>query len=88
MILVDASVWINHLRARDERLTDLIDAREVLGHPFVLGELALGHLPRRDEFLSALQDLAQAAVASDEEVLDLISRLPLFGRGVGYVMPI
>ena len=85
MILVDTSVWINHLRAADERLAALLDAREVLGHPFVTGEVALGSLPRREVVLSDLRDLPQAAVATDEEVLDLIGRQALFGRGIGYV---
>lgn len=85
MILVDASVWINHLRAADERLTTLLDQDEVLGHPFVTGELALGNLRQREIVLSDLRDLPQAAVATDEEVLQFINRQPLFGRGIGYV---
>ncbi len=85
MILVDTSVWINHLRAADERLAGLLDAREVLGHPCVTGEVALGNLPRREVVLSELRDLPQAAVATDEEVRDLIERQALFGRGIGYV---
>ena len=85
MILVDTSVWITHLRAADARLTALLDARQVLGHPFVTGEVALGNLPRRDVVLSELRDLPQAAMAMDEEVLDLIERQALFGHGIGYV---
>ena len=85
MILVDSSVWIDHLRREDERLMALLAAEEVLGHPFVTGEIALGNLRRRDTVLADLQDLPQAAVATDDEVLDLINRLPLFGRAIGYV---
>ena len=85
MILVDTSVWITHLRAADDRLAVLLEAREVLGHPFVTGEVALGNLPRRDVVLGELRDLPRAAVATDEEVLDLIEREALFGRGIGYV---
>ena len=85
MILVDASVWINHLRTADDRLTALLDTREVLGHPFVLGEVALGHLRHRSAVLQQLRDLPQAAVATDEEVLGLIEREKLFGRGIGYI---
>lgn len=47
MILVDTSVWIEHLRAGDQTLTDMLDSGLVLGHPWVVGELALGHLSRR-----------------------------------------
>ena len=85
MILVDTSVWIDHFRAGNETLTNLLDAGEVLGHPFVIGELALGNLRQRDALLADLQDLPQAATASDEEVLNLIDREALYGRGIGYV---
>jgi len=85
VILVDTSVWVEHLRTGDERLTAWLNRGEVLGHPFVIGELALGNLHRRAAFLSHLQDLPQAVVASDEEALRLIDRHALFGRGIGYV---
>ena len=85
MILVDTSVWINHLRAVDERLTALLDAGEVLCHPFVVGELALGNLRPRNAVLSDLRDLPQAVVAENDHVLDFIERGALFGRGIGYV---
>jgi predicted nucleic acid-binding protein len=85
VILVDTSVWVDHLRADDERLAALLDAGEVLGHPFVIGELALGSLRRRDAVLNDLRDLRQAPVASAEEVLQLIDSEALFGSGIGYV---
>ena len=85
MILVDTSVWVDHLRADDERLTALLDGEEALGHPFIMGELALGNLRQRDVVLRALRRLPQATVASDQEVLRLIDRQALFGRGIGYV---
>jgi len=85
MILVDTSVWVDHLRAGNERLRALLNGGEVLGHPFVIGELALGNLRRRDAFLSDLRDLPRATIASDEEVLRLIDRQTLFGRGIGYI---
>ena len=43
MILVDTSVWVEHLRAANEMLSALLNSGEVLGHPFVMGELALGN---------------------------------------------
>ena len=85
MILVDTSVWVEYLRTGNEMLAVLLDGGEVLGHPFVMGELALGSLRRRDAFLSDLRDLPQAIVAEDEEVLCLIDRDALFGRGIGYI---
>ena len=85
MILVDASVWIHHLRAADRTLMGLLDIGRVLGHPFVLGELALGNLRQRDLVLSALQDLPQASIARNEEVLQFIDRHALYGIGIGYM---
>jgi len=85
VILVDTSVWIEHLRSASAILTELLGDGQVLVHPFVLGELALGSLRQRDVLLSDLRDLPQAIVASDGEVLSLIDRRTLFGRGIGYV---
>lgn len=85
MILVDTSVWIDHLRRREPTLTAMLDAGQILMHPFVLGELACGNLARRSEVLSLMQHLPQAAVATDAEALDFIERHGLMGRGIGYV---
>lgn len=85
MILVDTSVWVDHLRAGDKALAALLDAVTVLTHPFVIGELALGNLRQREIVLSALSDLPHATIATDAEVLHFIDRHALFGRGVGYV---
>ena len=65
MILVDTSVWIDHLRQRDDHLSGLLDQGRVLAHPFVIGELALGNLQNRGAILGALQDLPQTPVATD-----------------------
>lgn len=85
MILVDTSVWVDHLRTGDAELAARLEAGEVLAHPFVIGELALGNLRDRRQVLGALADLPQAAVAADAEVLALIERRPLHGLGIGYV---
>jgi predicted nucleic acid-binding protein len=85
MILVDTSVWVDHLRAGDVELAALLNGSEVLMHPLVLGELACGNLRNRTEVLALLKDLPRAAVATDEEVLFFIERHALMGRGIGYV---
>ncbi len=85
MILVDTSVWVDHLRADNTALAALLDAGRVFIHPFVIGELALGALRQRETVLTALSDLPLAIVATDPEVLIFIERHALFGRGVGYV---
>ncbi len=85
MILVDTSIWIDHLHDGDAELVNLLHDSGVLAHPWVTGELALGHLSRRDEILGLLHNLPQATVATDAEVLALIEHQQLFGLGIGYV---
>jgi hypothetical protein len=85
VILVDTSVWIEHFRAASAMLSRLLDNGEVLGHPFVVGELALGNLRQRDEVLRVLRRLPQATSAAHQEVIQLIDREVLFGRSIGYV---
>lgn len=85
MILVDTSVWIDHLRRDDTGLRNLLATGQVLSHPFVVGEMAVGNLKQRDVVLRALQGLPKATVAQDDEVLQFISNRALFGSGIGYV---
>jgi predicted nucleic acid-binding protein len=85
VILVDSSVWVDHLRKGDATLTHMLNVERVLAHPFVVGELALGRLRQRESILAALQDLPQATVATDSEVLRFINREALYGIGIGYV---
>jgi hypothetical protein len=85
VILVDTSVWIDHLRAGNRLLVELLEAGNVLVHPFVIGEIALGNLKQRELILGALADLPQAVVARDDEVMPFIEGSGLFGRGIGYL---
>ena len=85
MILADSSIWIDHLRSRDAVLSGLLEREEVLIHPFVIGEIALGSLRQRAAILDALYKLPQTAVAREAEVLTLIESASLFGLGIGYV---
>ncbi len=85
MILVDTSVWVDHLRKGDQALARLLFNGGVLAHPFIVGELSLGILRQRDLVLGALHDLPQATVATEEEVLRFIDENALPGSGIGYV---
>ena len=85
MILVDTSVWIDHLRHGDVELTRLLNAGQVLTHRFVIGELALGNLQNRNIVLNSMQNLPQVTSASDEEALHFIENNGLVGKGVGYI---
>ena len=85
MILVDTSVWIEHLRQGDIALVNLLNTGRVLAHPFIIGELALGNLQQRDAILDTLSNIPRAKIATDEEVLALINQSKLYGLGIGYV---
>lgn len=85
MILVDTSVWVDHLRRGDARLSTLLETARVLAHPFVVGEIACGSLSDRTVVLELLRDLPMAAVAEAEEVLDFLDRQRIHGKGLGYV---
>jgi predicted nucleic acid-binding protein len=85
VILVDTSIWIDHLRTGNPKLAALLQNGQVLVHPFVLGELALVNLARRNEILGFLSNLPQVTTATDPEVLVLIENHRLFGRGIGFI---
>lgn len=85
MILADTSVWADHLRAADALLTACLEVQEILLHPFVIGELAMGSTPRYDATLASLNNLKQIEVARPDEVLHLIRQHRLMGTGIGYI---
>jgi predicted nucleic acid-binding protein len=85
VILVDTSVWVDHLRRGDPQLVSLLEAGRVLMHPFVLGEIACGSLAQRKAVVALLQQLPAAAVAEPNEALVFIESHALHGQGVGYV---
>lgn len=85
MILADTSVWVNHLRHTDVELARLLVEEEVGLHPFVLGELAAGHLRRRGELLAYLKCLPQLPLAQEDQVHQLLESQHLYGRGLGWV---
>lgn len=85
MILVDTSVWIDHINASDPLLVSLLAEERVLAHSFVIGEISLGSLRNREVVLGALLDLPRAPIATPEETFYLIEREGLFNRGIGYI---
>lgn len=85
MILVDTSVWIDHLRRRNRVLAGALERGLVLAHPFVIGELACGSLRNRAEVISLLSRLDTPPVVAHAEALRLVEDRKLMGRGVGWV---
>ena len=85
MILVDTSVWVDHLRRGDAELAGLLERGQVLMHPYVVGEIACGSLADREVTLDLLRELPMAAVAEPDEALGFIELRGLHGQGIGYV---
>jgi predicted nucleic acid-binding protein len=85
MVLVDTSVWIAHFRKGSLDLMHLLESGQVVGHPFVIGELACGNLHRRAEIIRLLSTLPSCPIASHEEVLRLVESWHLMGTGLGYI---
>ena len=85
MIIVDTSVWIEHLRKTDTQLVQLLDKSLVLMHPFIIGELACGNLKDRGNLLSLLAALPAAVTAETGEVLRFIEMHKFMGNGLGYI---
>ena len=85
MVLVDSSVWIDHLRFADPRMERLLLAGDVMGHPFVVGEIAMGNPRNRAEILEDLDGFPMAIAATDEEARHLIETQKMFGKGISYI---
>ena len=85
MVLADTSIWIDHFRRGDFRLSELLERGDVVMHPFIIGELLLGQVPRIAGIIDDLNVLPKAIVASADEILNFISARKLPGSGIGYV---
>ncbi|HPC58272.1 MAG TPA: PIN domain-containing protein [Kiritimatiellia bacterium] len=85
MILVDTSVWVDHLRNGNDALSERLLKNEVSCHPMIIGELACGNLKRRKEILALLHALPTVGRVSDDEILFFIEQHRLSGRGLGLV---
>ena len=85
MVLVDTSVWVDHLRQGTVGLDVPLSEGQVLCHPFIIGELACGNLKNRSDILSLLQTLPVIRHAEEEEVLLFIEKHRLMGKGLGYI---
>lgn len=78
-------MWVDHFRRRNARLSEQLEALQVWTHPFVIGELACGHLVRRTEIVASLDALPHAPLVNHDEVLEFVYRHRLQGRGLGWI---
>jgi hypothetical protein len=83
-VIADTSVWLDFLGSGDERMGELLRRGNILMHPVVIGEIALGDLRNRNRILSELGDMKGPVLATDAEVLVLIEARVLFGTGIGF----
>jgi predicted nucleic acid-binding protein len=85
MILVDTSIWIDHLRKGNSTLSLLLEQGLVLTHPFIIGELSCGSMRNRREILKLLRTLPVAVIAEHDEVLYFIEAKHLYSAGIGWI---
>lgn len=85
MVIVDASIWVTHLRQGIGHLEELLLDAQVVCHPFIIGELTCDNIKNRDEFLSLLRSLPIAPTVTLDELLFFIERNKLMGMGIGFV---
>jgi len=85
VVLVDTSIWIDHLRTGSRQLAALLLDTEVVCHPYIIGELACFNLKNREGILSLLQVLPAAPTISQDEFLFFIEQHKLMGQGIGFV---
>jgi len=85
MILVDTSIWIDHLNNSNDELIQLLNSGRVCIHPFIIGELSCGNISNRSEILTLLKALPRAESALEDEVFMLIEKKKLYGIGIGFV---
>ena len=73
------------LNKGDVDLAGLLLSEQVMCHPYIIGEIALGSLKARQTVLSLLQELPSVVVSEHAEILSLIEKIGAFSRGIGYV---
>lgn len=84
-VLVDSSVWVGHFKQRNEHLVALLDDGLVVCHPHVVIEIGCGTPPARRAIIAMLAELESTPVATQAELLALVERRQLYGRGCGLV---
>lgn len=85
MVLVDTSIWVEHLRRGHVEMASLLRKGEVASHRFIIGELACGFIRNRNEVLSLLRSLPSAVEADHREAMVFLEENQLMGKGLGLI---
>lgn len=88
MILVDSSIWVDHLRAEDLHLTQLIARDELQHHAFVTGEVGMGSFssPKaRSQAIAFFRGLEPAVIVGEVAFHEYVMAQQLYGTGAGFV---
>jgi len=83
LILADTSVWIDHLRSGNQEMRKRLNRGEIVIHPFIIAELALGSLRQRAKTLALLDLLPQVRIPQLVEVRLMIEARRLYSLGIG-----
>ena len=87
MILADTTIWIDHFRSGNQQMRQQLERRNIVLHPLIVAELALGSLGERTSTLAYLDGLPQLGVARLDEVRQMIESRLLYSRGIGLKRP-
>jgi predicted nucleic acid-binding protein len=83
VILADTSIWIDHLRGCKTDMPSFLSAGQIVMHPLVVAEIALGSLKHRKKTLTLLESLWQVKMAELDEVRRMIEAHHLYSKGLG-----
>lgn len=83
MILADANIWIDFFRLRNPTLRKLLDNNQVVMHPYLVAELALGSLHNRPAILAKLDNMPMAKMVDLRDVRLMIETRALYAKGIG-----
>ena len=85
LVLVDSSIWIDHINGVSDGMHDLLMNTRVVMHPLVLGEIAMGSIRNRTQVLDDASDLPHVRQVPHQDVYHMIERFNLSGTGIGFV---
>ena len=83
MILADTSIWVDHLRNRNLEMEKRLIRGQIVMHPFIVAEIALGSLHNRRKKLDDMDALLEVKVAQLNEVRHMIEAHALYSKGIG-----